>query len=235
MSGEPTPLGLTFQGSAQGAIVVITGLVPGMTLSHGNALGPNAWQVSAADLANTWVGPPQDFVGALKLEAELHLPDRATITHQELVHEWIAAGPSDSDQVPIASAAADSEQGPTPTRPSESDPTSIASARADSEQQPIATSPSDSDQVPIASAAADSEQGPTPTRPSESDPTSITSARADSEQRPIEMSPAAPEQVSITPAPPKVVRARQQFEQNESATNVGEKPLAKTEQYATSG
>jgi len=49
------------------------------------------------------------------------------------------------------------------------------------------------------------------------------------------MSPAAPEQVSITPAPPKVVRARQQFEQNESATNVGEKPLAKTEQYATSG
>src|SRR5215217_6621935 len=149
MSGEPTPLGLTFQGSAQGAIVVITGLVPGMTLSHGNALGPNAWQVSAADLANTWVGPPQDFVGALKLEAELHLPDRATITHQELVHEWVAAGPSDTDQAPIASAAADSEQGPTPTRPPESAPTSITSARAGSEQQPLEMSPAAPEQVSI--------------------------------------------------------------------------------------
>jgi hypothetical protein len=367
MIGEPTPLGLTFQGSAQGAIVVITGLVPGMTLSHGSALGPNAWQVPAADLANTWIGPPQDFIGTLKLEAELHLADRATIAHQELVHEWIAAGPSDSDQLSIASAARrsesdrtsitsaradseqqpiatgpsdsdhlsiasaarDSEQGTTPPRRSESDRTSTTSARADSEQQPIATGPSDSDQVPIASAAGDSEQGPTPktpsesdltsitsaradsdqrpiemgpadpeqvsiasvasdseqeptarpsesdptwitsaradsdqrpiemgpadpeqvsiasvasdseqeptSRPPESDPTSITSARADSEQRPIEMGPADPEQVLIAPALPKVVRARQQFERNESATNVGEKPLAKTEQNSTSG
>src|SRR5215218_4593245 len=136
LSGKPIPLGLTLSGRAHGGVVIIAGLVPGMTLSNGSAVGSDTWQVPGTDLANTWIGPPQGFVGVVKLEAELHLPDRKTIAHQESVVEWIAAGPSDSDQVPIASAAANSEQRPTPTPPSDSDPTSIASARADSEQQP---------------------------------------------------------------------------------------------------
>src|SRR5215218_4982397 len=201
LSGEPIPLGLTLSGSAPGSVVVIAGLVPGMTLSNGSAVGSDTWQVPGTDLANTWIGPPQGFVGVVKLEAELHLPDRKTIAHQEPVHvEWIAAGPSDSDQVPIASAAANSEQGPTPTRPSDSEPTSIASARADSQQQPIAMGASDSDQAPIASAAANSEQGPTPTRPSDSDPTSIASARADSERQPIAMGASDSDQAPIASA-----------------------------------
>ena len=38
------PLGLTVRGQADGAMVIITGLVAGMTLSTGNALGANGWQ-----------------------------------------------------------------------------------------------------------------------------------------------------------------------------------------------
>src|SRR5215216_6623741 len=283
LSGEPIPLGLTLSGSAPGSVVVIAGLVPGMTLSNGSAVGSDTWQVPGTDLANTWIGPPQGFVGVVKLEAELHLPDRTTIAHQESVHlEWIAAGPSGLDSVAIASAPADSEQGAIPTGRSDSDQTRVASTLADSEQGPIATGPSDSDQVPIASAAADSEQGPIPTGPSDSDQVPIASAAANSEQRiptdrsdsdqtrvastpgdseegpietgpsdsdqvpiasasgdseegPIETGPAGPEQVSIAAPPPKVVPAPQQFDQDESATDLGEKPLEKSERFAASG
>src|SRR5215218_4245054 len=284
LSGEPIPLGLTLSGSAPGSVVVIAGLVPGMTLSNGSAVRSDTWQVPGTDLANTWIGPPQGFVGVVKLEAELHLPDRKTIAHQKPVHvEWIAAGPSDSDQVPIASAAAnseqrtiptdrsdsdqmrvastpgdseegpietgpsgsdqvpvasapaDSEQGAIPTGRSDSDQTRVASTPAASEQGPIATGPSGSDQVPIASASADSEQGPISTGPSDSDQTRIASTPGDSAEGPIETGPAGPEQVSIAAPPPKVVPAPQQFDQDESATDLGEKPLAKGERFAASG
>src|SRR5215217_6260181 len=39
LSGEPIPLGLTLSGRAHGGVVIIAGLVPGMTLSNGNAVG----------------------------------------------------------------------------------------------------------------------------------------------------------------------------------------------------
>jgi hypothetical protein len=61
IAGEPLPLGLTIEGGADGAVVIVTGLVPGMTLSTGNALGANVWQVPATDLAYTWVGPSKDL------------------------------------------------------------------------------------------------------------------------------------------------------------------------------
>src|SRR5215211_6497384 len=284
LSGEPIPLGLTLSGSAPGSVVVIAGLVPGMTLSNGSAVRSDTWQVPGTDLANTWIGPPQGFVGVVKLEAELHLPDRTTIAHQESVHaEWIAAGPSRSDSMPIASARADSEQGPIPTDPSDSDQTrvastpadseqvpnttgpsdsaptpiaparadseqepiatgpsdsesvSIASARADSEQVPIAIGPSDSDQTRVASIPADSEQEPTATDPSGSDQTRVASTPADSEHGPIAAGPAGPEQVSVTEAPLKVFPAPQLLDHDETATEVSENSVARSEQHAASG
>jgi BA14K-like protein len=99
-TGEPVPLGLTIQGRVGGAVVIITGLVPGMTLSTGNALGANVWQVPATDLANTWVGPPTDFVGMVDLIAELHLAD-ATIVHRQPIQiEWVTPSPAVAAQVP---------------------------------------------------------------------------------------------------------------------------------------
>ena len=58
------------------------------------------WQVPAMDLANTWVGPPLNFVGTVDLVAELHL-DGATITHRQPIRiEWIATSPAVAAQVP---------------------------------------------------------------------------------------------------------------------------------------
>ena len=106
-SGEPVPLGLRLRGTAHGGVVIIAGLVPGMTLSSGRALGADAWQVPAIDLAGTWIGPPANFVGAVQLMAELHLPD-ATIVHRQAINiEWVAASPSGPLQ---SSSRADSEQ-----------------------------------------------------------------------------------------------------------------------------
>jgi hypothetical protein len=116
MIGEPVPLGLTLRGWADGGVVMIAGLLPGMSLSSGSAVGGNTWQVSATDLASTWIGPPQNFVGVVKLIAELDLPD-ATIAHRQSIDiEWIGAGPAqvsspaDSEQVPIAAGPAGPEQ-----------------------------------------------------------------------------------------------------------------------------
>src|SRR5215471_12474613 len=55
MAGEPAPLGVTLQGRADGGVVLVTGLVAGMTLSTGSPVGANAWQVPVSDLGNTWI------------------------------------------------------------------------------------------------------------------------------------------------------------------------------------
>jgi hypothetical protein len=102
IAGEPLPLGLTIEGSADGAVVIVTGLLPGMTLSSGNAVDASVWQVPATDLANTWVGPPKDFVGMVNLTAELHLADATARHRQPIRMEWVAAGSAVATQVPAA-------------------------------------------------------------------------------------------------------------------------------------
>jgi hypothetical protein len=226
MSGEPVPLGLTLRGRDDGSVVVIAGLVPGMTLSSGSALGPNLWQVSAADLDNTWVGPPQNFVGAVKLEAELHLPDRATIAHRESIHmEWIAAGSAGPEPVSIGSPSANSEQVAVAIGPAAPDQVPTASAPADSqhvstapgpagphevptaptpavpEHVSIVTGPPAPDRGPTASAFADSEQGPIATNRADPDPRPVVSAAADSEEIPTATGPSNSNQMPIASAP----------------------------------
>jgi len=101
--GEPAPLGMALQGRADGAIVLISGLTPGMTLSTGGAVGANAWQVPVDDLGNTWILPPKDFVGATDLTAELRLPDN-TVVHRRPIHlEWVA---TQASAAPVAPATA---------------------------------------------------------------------------------------------------------------------------------
>jgi hypothetical protein len=72
---EPAPLGLAVQGSAEGAVVYIEGLRPGMELSAGIPIGADAWEIPATELNYAWIAPPQGFVGTVKLIAKLRLPD----------------------------------------------------------------------------------------------------------------------------------------------------------------
>jgi hypothetical protein len=153
--GEPVPLGLTLRGEAPGGAVIVAGLAPGMTLSSGRPVGANAWQVAATDLADTWIGPPQNFFGVVKLDAELHLPDRATIAHRESIRvEWIR-GVTGSDQAPIAPTSADSTSARSGRVPTSADSTALdqaRSAQAASEQASIATRPAGTEQISVAAA-----------------------------------------------------------------------------------
>lgn len=91
MSGEPAPLGLALQGQAEGAVVIITGLLPGMELSTGGSLGGDAWQLSATELHYAWIAPPKDFVGSADLIAELRLPSNQIADRRAIHFEWVTA------------------------------------------------------------------------------------------------------------------------------------------------
>jgi hypothetical protein len=112
MAGEPLPLSLTIEGGGDDAVVIVTGLVPGVTLSTGIALGANVWQVPAIDLAYTWVGPPKDFVGTVALIAELQLADATVIHRQPIQMKWIATSPAIAAQVPPTTPLPEAVPGP---------------------------------------------------------------------------------------------------------------------------
>jgi hypothetical protein len=88
-SGQPAPLGLTVQGRAEGAVVHIRGLMPGMELSMGSAVGPDAWEIPVGDLGYTSIAAPEGFVGSTDLVAELRLPDDKIADRQALHVEWV--------------------------------------------------------------------------------------------------------------------------------------------------
>jgi len=89
VSGEPAPLGLALQGRAEGAIVIITGLLPGMELSIGDPVGDKAWQLSATDLHYAWIGPSEGFVGSTDLTAELRLSNDKIVDRRTIHVEWV--------------------------------------------------------------------------------------------------------------------------------------------------
>jgi hypothetical protein len=111
MSGEPAPLGLALQGRAEGAVVIITGLVPGMELSTGDAVGGDAWQVSATHLGYAWIAPPEGFVGSATLVAELRLRNDEIADRQALHLEWITPiSPVPADREVVAQFQLDREE-----------------------------------------------------------------------------------------------------------------------------
>jgi hypothetical protein len=69
---------------------MITGLIPGMTLSTGSAIGDDAWRVPAKEFADTWIGPPTDFSGAIDVTIELHLADQSIADRRQLRLNWVA-------------------------------------------------------------------------------------------------------------------------------------------------
>jgi len=94
------------QGLAEGQ-VIITGTIPGMTFSAGRPAGPDTWQLAATGLPDTWVGPPQGFVGVVELTAELrHVGDKV-VDRQSMRIEWIPASPPTATHTASASLAED--------------------------------------------------------------------------------------------------------------------------------
>jgi len=103
--GEPAPLGVTLEGRADGALVLISGLVPGMTVSTGGAVGADAWQVPVTELAGAWILPAKDFVGVVDLTAELRFADNTVVQRRPIHLEWVAPASAATSSAAAASAA----------------------------------------------------------------------------------------------------------------------------------
>ena len=99
-AGEPAPIGVKLEGNAEGAAAMIHGLPSGVTVSMGEAIGASSWRVAVADLSNTWVLPPRDFVGALDLALELRLADDAVADRRVVRLEWVPSAQSASPAPP---------------------------------------------------------------------------------------------------------------------------------------
>jgi hypothetical protein len=87
-SGEPVPLGLTLREPVDGAVVHIKGLLGGMELSAGKAVGFDSWEVPADGLGDVWIAPPDGFAGSVNLVAELRGPDGKVADRQTTTLEW---------------------------------------------------------------------------------------------------------------------------------------------------
>ena len=93
-SGEPIPLGLTIHGPTEGAVIIITGLLPGMEVTTGTEVDVHRWEVPANDIRYTWIAPPDGFVGSVAPTAELRLADDSVAYRQAMHLEWVvSSGP----------------------------------------------------------------------------------------------------------------------------------------------
>jgi hypothetical protein len=130
LPGNPAPLGLGLQGHAEGAVVVITGLMPEMELSMGAASGPATWRLAATDLENVWIGPPNGFTGSIDFIAELRLADDTVLDRQAVHLEW-------SPQIATALAQKQHDRGQKRAEPA----FALASAQNPLNREQISSSP----------------------------------------------------------------------------------------------
>jgi hypothetical protein len=225
VTGEPVPLGLTIQGWADGAVVTITGLVAGMTLSTGNSLGANVWQVPATDLGNTWVGPPMGFVGMVDLIAELQLAD-ATVIHRQPIHiEWGSTNPAVAAQVPALAPVPEAVPAPQQLEQAETAMEGSEKPTARAEQHGGTAVAA---QVPALAPVPEAVPAPQQLEPAETAMEGSEKPTARAEQH---GGTAVAAQVPVLTPVAEAVPAPRQLEQAETAMEGGEKPTARTEQH----
>lgn len=78
-AGDWIPLNMAIEGKLADGEAVITGFVPGTTLSMGAAAGSNGWRIRLADLPKLQAHFPPNFSGGMDLVVELRRGDAAVI------------------------------------------------------------------------------------------------------------------------------------------------------------
>jgi hypothetical protein len=72
-SDEATPIGLTVEGVADAAQLLIDGFAPGSLFSVGQSIGQNAWRIPAPQIEAATIMPPRGLVGSMDLVVTLIL------------------------------------------------------------------------------------------------------------------------------------------------------------------
>ncbi|MBV9976878.1 MAG: hypothetical protein JO105_15940, partial [Hyphomicrobiales bacterium] len=87
-TGAALPLPISLNSAPAGAMVVIHGFATGSTLSVGRPLELGGWQLTAAELHEAVLRPPQGFAGVMELTLELRLANDSIADRKTLHLEW---------------------------------------------------------------------------------------------------------------------------------------------------
>jgi hypothetical protein len=109
--GEAVPLGLNVEGSTDGVVANVAGLLAGSNLSVGSPIGPTDWQLPARDLAEVLVRPPAGFSGTMEVVVDLQMGGGQIVDRRWRRLEWTGAGPA------RAAAASATPPAPMPAAP----------------------------------------------------------------------------------------------------------------------
>jgi hypothetical protein len=87
-SDDEILVGAVAEGPVEGANALISGLTPGTVLSNGTPWGATGWIVTAAELAETTIRPPQGFKGQMQYTVTLKRADNTVIDQKNIRLEW---------------------------------------------------------------------------------------------------------------------------------------------------
>jgi hypothetical protein len=92
-SDEPASLGLTVDGPADGAQLIICGFAAKSIFSVGHAVGENTWTVPASMIADTIIMPPRGFTGPMDIAVMLMNADRSLGDRKTVHLQWKPQAP----------------------------------------------------------------------------------------------------------------------------------------------
>jgi hypothetical protein len=84
----PLPLGLEVKNYMADAIINLSDLPAGTTLSTGNATGNGQWRIAVNDLPKTRVIPPTDYVGLMTLMAQVTVGNGQAVVRSPVRLTW---------------------------------------------------------------------------------------------------------------------------------------------------
>jgi hypothetical protein len=108
---EPLGLGVSVEAAAPGASVTIKRMPADAKLTAGRRMSASEWRVPAQEISDAAIIPPTDFVGELKLSAELQSSDGATLATTFVRLIWTSAAPA-GGPLPASASAATASPGP---------------------------------------------------------------------------------------------------------------------------
>jgi hypothetical protein len=101
LPNEPLPLGVAVVGKSDGTTITIEWLPDGADLSLGTRSDRSGWNLAAADVDNTFIGAPRDFVGVMEPTATLRSASGKPLDRQALRFEWHASKSEELDPTPV--------------------------------------------------------------------------------------------------------------------------------------
>lgn len=85
---QPLPLGIVLNRSIGGETLVLDGFTEGTSLSVGTALSTTRWSVPEHDLDKAFISAPENFNGAMQVNATLYSSAHDILETKEVRFEW---------------------------------------------------------------------------------------------------------------------------------------------------